>query len=110
MPDNFAHKFDISNMVFLACLRQQWCSQLDKCVGEGGGHIQIFVFTYLKNNQFQRKLMQNTNIEYVPNPLIELATPLEDRASFRYFEAIRLDFSYIERMSFLQYIKIMPFI
>ncbi len=31
--------------------------------GGGGGNIHIFVFTDLKNNRFQKKLiMQNTNI------------------------------------------------
>ena len=32
-------------------------------IGGGGGHIHIFMFTYLKDNRFPKKLiMQNTNI------------------------------------------------
>ncbi len=32
-------------------------------IGGGGGHIHIFVFTDLKNNLFQKKIiMQNTNV------------------------------------------------
>ena len=51
----FASKF---SYIFIAVV--QWRSQLDKWGGGGGT---IFVFTDLKNNQFQKKLiMQNTNI------------------------------------------------
>jgi hypothetical protein len=44
----------------------------------GGGNIHIFVFTDLKNNSFQNKLIrQNTNIKILPPPpIIEFATPL----------------------------------
>ena len=49
------------------------CSYFERCgtdsgvgrsiIGGGGGNIHIFVFTDLKNNRFQKKLiMQNTNI------------------------------------------------
>ncbi len=39
----------------------QWRSKIDK--GGGGGHYHIFVFTDLKNNRFEKKLiMQNRNI------------------------------------------------
>ena len=45
----FASKF---SYIFIAAVL--WRSQLDKW-GGGGGHIHIFVFTDLKNNQFQKK-------------------------------------------------------
>ena len=41
----------------------QWRKKIDNWGGGGGGNIHIFVFTDLKNNRFQKKLiMQNTNI------------------------------------------------
>jgi hypothetical protein len=52
----FASKF---SYIFITVVL--WRSQLDKW--GGGDHIHIFVFTDLKNNQFQKKLiMQNTNV------------------------------------------------
>ena len=42
-----------------------------------GAHIHIFVFTYHKNNRFQKKLIvQNMNIWIWAPSLIEFATPL----------------------------------
>ena len=42
-----------------------------------GANIHIFVFTDLKNNRFQKKLMmQNMIHEYSPLQLSTLATPL----------------------------------
>ena len=45
--------------------------------GGGGAHINIFVFTDCKNNQFQKKLIvQNTNIcEYSPSQLLIFRRP-----------------------------------
>ena len=44
----------------------------------GGANIHIFVFTDLKNNRFQKKLMmQNIIHEYSPLQLSMLATPLQ---------------------------------
>ena len=44
----------------------------------GGANIHIFVFTDLKNNRFQKKLMmQNMIHEYSPLQLSTLATPLQ---------------------------------
>ena len=43
----------------------------------GGANIHIFVFTDLKNNRLQKKLMiQNMIHEYLPLQLSTLATPL----------------------------------
>ncbi len=49
--------------------------------GGGGSNIHIFVFTDIKNNRFQKKLiMQNTNISILPppppSPIIDLPTRL----------------------------------
>ena len=49
----------------------------------GGANIHIFVFTDLKNNWFQKKLMmQNTNIWILAPPIIEFVTPLPHILSF----------------------------
>ena len=50
----------------------------------GGANIHTFVFTNLKNNRFQKKLMtQNTLYEYSPLQLSTLATPLERESTPR---------------------------
>jgi hypothetical protein len=48
-------------IIFLCFVHRR--RKIDKLGGGGGGHIHMFVFTDLKNNRFQNKLiMQNTNI------------------------------------------------
>jgi hypothetical protein len=56
----------------------------------GGDHIHIFVFTDLKNNRFQKKLiMQNTNIWiWPPPPLIDLSTPMHISLMFGWKDQI----------------------
>ena len=49
----------------------QWRRKIDNW---GGANIHIFVFTDLKNNRFQKKLiMQNTIYEYCPPPPPQLS-------------------------------------
>jgi hypothetical protein len=50
---------------------------VERSISGGGGDIHIFVFTDLKNNRFQKKLiMQNTNIWIWSPPLIDISTPM----------------------------------
>ncbi len=49
----------ITKPIIYTC--NQWRRKIDNW--GGGGNIHVFVFTDLKNNRFQQKLiMQNTNI------------------------------------------------
>ena len=42
-------------------------SGVERLIIRGGGHVHIFVFTFLENNTFLKKLItQNTNIQGVP--------------------------------------------
>jgi hypothetical protein len=54
---------DMAGSCIVKQLSDRAVTRRDNCGGGGGGYIHIFMFTYRKNNRFQKKSVgQNTNI------------------------------------------------